>query len=294
MSKLLRVCSGVVRAGCVLLVVAGVLGALSLRQAQAAWGERLLGFGDELSRWEGVRLASAPRRMSLNGAQLELVSASTALPIDEALDRLEAVCQSRGGVRGVEQATGLLVQPAAGAAGWLEPRLRHETADNGVLACIDTGGALSVSDLTGRLEAFKATGDLSSIGHLRYVRAERHGSRTSLLFLWTEGAFPLTAMFPKEGDAPGLDPKGVTRPAGAQRLLSGVEHGAPYSFTAYKTKATSPEALVGWYRGSLGQAGFHVTEPAEGILLARQAGRTLIVRTAQTRSGVVAAVAELR
>ncbi len=163
-----------------------------------------------------------------------------------------------------------------------------------MLACLDTGRALSVSELTDRLNAFRATGDLSSIGHLRYVRAERHGSRTSLLFLWTEGAFPLTAMFPKDGDAPGLDPKGVARPAGAQRLLSGVEHGAPYSFTAYKTNATSPEALAEWYRGSLGQAGFHVTEASEGTLLARQASRSLIVRTAESRSGVVAAVAELR
>lgn len=294
MSKLLRVSCGVARAACVLLLVAGVLGALSLRQAKAAWGERLLGFGDELSRWEDIRLASMPRRMSLNGAQLELVSASTALPLSEALDRLETVCQSRGGVRGVEQATELLLQPSAGATDRLEPRLRHETTDKGMLACLDTGGPLSMSELTTRLEAFKATGDLSTIGHLRYVRAERQGSRTSLLFLWTEGAFPLTAMFPKDGDAPGLDPKGVARPSGAQRLLSGVEHGAPYSFTAYKTKAASPEALAEWYRDSLGQAGFRVSEPAEGTLLARQAARTLIVRTAESRSGVVAAVAELR
>ncbi|HKY34861.1 MAG TPA: hypothetical protein VJN18_02875 [Polyangiaceae bacterium] len=294
MSKLLRVCSGVVRAGCVLLLVVGVLGGLTLRQAQAAWGERLLGFGDELSRWEGIRLPSTPRRMSLNGAQLELVSGSTALPVGEALDRLEALCRTRGGVRGVEQATELLLQPAAGATGRLEPRLRHETANQGVLACLDTGGALSVSELTERLNAFKATGDLSSIGHLRYIRAERRGSRTSLLFLWTEGAFPLTAMFPKDGDAPGLDPKGVARPAGAQRLLSGVEHGAPYSFTVYKTKSASPEALAEWYRGSLGRAGFQVSGSAPATVVARQGARMLVIRTAESRSGVVAALAELR
>jgi hypothetical protein len=103
----------------------------------------------------------------------------------------------------------------------------------------------------------------------------------------------MTAMFPKDGDAPGLDPAGVPRPDGAQRLLSGIEHGAPYSFTAYKTRATSSQALAGWYRASLGQAGFHVTEAAPGTLLARQGARTLVIRTAKGRAGVVAAVAEL-
>lgn len=292
--SLIRSCWGLLRAGGVLLVLVCLLGGLSLRQASAAWSERLLGFGDELSRWEGVRLASAPRQISVNGAQLELVSASTELPVSEALDRLEVACHDRGGLRGAEQAAKLLLQPAAQATGWLEPRLRRESGVRGVLACVDTGAALSVAELAERLSTFKATGDLNAIGQFRYVLAQRHGSRTSLLFLWAQGPLPLTAMFPKDGDAPGVDPAGITRPEGAQRLLSGIEHGAPYSFTAYKTLATSPEALAGWYRATLAQAGFDVTEAAPGTLLARQGARTLMIRAARGRSGVVAAVAELR
>jgi hypothetical protein len=90
-----------------------------------------------------------------------------------------------------------------------------------------------------------------------------------------------------------VDPTGVARPAGAQRLLSDVEHGAPYSFTAYKTKATSPEALAGWYRGSLRQAGFHVTEHAPGTLVAPQGGAHHCPH-GRKPFGVVAAVLELR
>jgi hypothetical protein len=124
--------------------------------------------------------------------------------------------------------------------------------------------------------------------------AQRHGDRTSVLFIWSEAAVPLLQMFPKTGDAPGIDPKAVPRPDGSERLLSGVEHGAPYSFTAYRTLAASPDVLLAWYRESLQARGFAVSDGPSGALWARQGERTLLVRAARARAGVVSAVAEMK
>src|SRR5438034_7566450 len=53
---------GTVRAALVVgLILMAALG-LGLGTAKAAFGERLLGFGAELSRWENLRLTTAPRR----------------------------------------------------------------------------------------------------------------------------------------------------------------------------------------------------------------------------------------
>lgn len=285
---------GFARASLVVALLACAALGLGLRNARADFGERLLGFGAELPRWDGFRFDSTPRRVSLNGVELELVAANTALSVGEALDRLEGVCAARAGIDGADQVSRLLLEPAARPGGWLEPRIRRESDSEGVIACLDTGGPVSVRDLTARLQAFARTGDLNAVGALRYALAQRHGNRTSVLFIWTEGAVPLLQMFPKVGDAPGIDPKAVPRPDGAGRLLSGAEHGAPYSFTVYRTRAASADELLAWYRQSLSTSGFVVSDAPSGALWARQGDRTLLVRAARGRVGVVSAVAEMR
>lgn len=285
---------GFARASCVVaLLVCAALG-LGLRNARAAFGERLLGFGAELTRWDGFRFDSKPRQVSVNGVELELVASSTALSVGDALDRLEGICSARGGIEGADRMTRLLLEPAARSGKWLEPRIRRESDSEGVIACLDTGGPLSVQGLTARLQAFAHTGDLNTVGALRYALAQRHGGRTSVLFIWTEGAVPLLQMFPKTGDAPGIDPQAVPRPEGSERLLSGIQHGAPYSFTAYRTRVASPEALLAWYRHSLPSSGFAVSDSPSGALWARQGERTLLIRAARARAGVVSVVAEMK
>jgi hypothetical protein len=268
--------------------------AIGAHTAQAALGERLLGFGSELSRLEGFHLTTTPRTVSLNGAQLDLVVATTNLSVAETLDRLEAICDQRGGVDGQTLLPKLFHQAAPTHPSWLSGHLRHESARDGVLACLDTGGALGLEALTTRLQAFASSGDLSRLGALRYATARRTGNVTTVLFVWTEGALPLRTMFSKQGDAPGVDPIGVPRPIGAERILSGIEHGAPYSLTAYRTRASTPEALLAWYRTALPAAGFAVADGPAGTLSAYKGTRTLLVHTARTGQAVTAAVAELK
>lgn len=286
--------AGFCRAALVVALLAFCTLGLTLRSARAALGEHLMGFGAEVAHWDGFRLSTTPRRLSINGAELELVVATTKLPVSDALDQIEAVCDQRGGVLGAESLPKLLAAPTRLSRSWLNGHVRQDSRTEGMLACMDTGMPLGVAELTTRLQAFAKSGDLHALGALRYATVRRTGNVTTVLFVWSDGALPLRQMFPKEGDAPGLDPASVPRPEGSQRLLSGIEHGAPYSMSVYRTRAGSPSALLDWYREALGSVGFRVTEAAEGALLARQGGRTLVIHAAKTRRGVAAAVAEMK
>lgn len=273
--------------------MAGVAALVAARQARATWGERLVSFGLELKRWRELRLSTAPRRLSLNGAQLELVSATSSLPVGEVLDRLEQVCNSEGGLVGTERAQQLLFEPVS-VTKRLKPWLRDEVNDRGVLACLDTGGPLNIGALASRLRAFAQTGDLADVGALRYAFVERHGESTSILLLWTDGALPLKRMFPTVGDAPGRDPLGVPRGVGSRRLLSAVEAGAAYSFTAYQTADGTPAAALAFYRSALPPLGFALSDLGHDTVLARQGERALLLHAASAARGVAVSIGELR
>ena len=292
--KLMRAVCGAARASVVAAFLLLVALGLSLGTAKAALGERLLGFGAELSRWENLRLSTAPRRISVNGAELELVVATTHLSIADTLDRLENVCAQRGGVAGANLLPKLLSSTTKVSRSWLSGRVRHESQREGVLACLDTGMPLGLEELSTRLQRVAKSGDLNELGALRYATARRTGNVTTVLFIWSEGSVPLRDMFPKSGDAPGFDPQGVPRPKDSSRLLSGAEHGAPYSIAVYRTETQTPEALLAWYRTALPAAGFAVEDGAGGALVARQGTRTLLVHAVKTTRGVAAAVAELK
>jgi len=128
---------------------------------------------------------------------------------------------------------------------------RYETDKAGVIACIDTGGKLLLDDLTARLRQFTKTGNLASLGQLRYVSFRRSVKGTTILALWTEGSASVLDMFPVHGDAPGVDPRDFPRPGNVRRLLSANEQGQPYAVTVYESETMSVEQLRDWYLQSL-------------------------------------------
>jgi hypothetical protein len=268
------------------LVVLGAVGLIGLaRRAQAQIGEKLAGFGDELRHIAELHPHSAPRRLGVNGLEMNLVTLSTPLEVDAALDRLEANCGKHGG----------FVTPAALLAATESARpvysllhgvFRRETEQQGALACFDTGGKLDVSEVVDRLNAVHRDGDLSALGNFRYALARRGTHETTLLILWTEGHFPIAAAFPKVGDAPGRDPVGVPRAAGTRRLLAAAEYGAPYSVSIYEAGNRAPRKLLGWYDRELAGGGWAVNLDAKGVLTARRAGRVVTVITGATKDGV--------
>jgi hypothetical protein len=293
-TKFPRVFCGWFRAALVIAALASSSLIIGLHSAKAALSERLVGFGSELARWEGFRLSTSPRRISVNGAELELVVATTALSVADALNRLEGACAPRGGVVGADTLPKLLRSTTVMSRSWLNGRIRRDSEHDGVLACLDTGGPLGLGELNARLRAFAKTSDLKDLGALRYATARRTGNVTTVLFLWSEGAVPLRQMFPSTGEAPGIDPPGVPRPKGASRLLAALEHDAPFSITVYRTNAPTAQDTLAWYRAELAASGFLVEPGASGSLLARQGQRTLVVTATQTSRGIAAAIAEMK
>ncbi len=255
------------------------------RSAEARLGEVLLGFGDELAQWQGGRAQSVPSALSINGLQLKVVTLTTGLSVRETLDHFEGLCRARSGVK---IPTSAALTPATAAGG-----VFRQTAERqGVLACLDTGKPLDLGELSTRLSRVAAEGDLKALGELRYFLARRSGDQTTLLALWTEGPAPLRGLFPKTGDAPGIDPGAFPRLPSARRLLSAREHGQPYGLTLYETQ--QPAAGVeAWYQLRLRASGWAV-EKADGSITARRGDRTVVVRARAGRGGLtVASVAEL-
>jgi hypothetical protein len=251
---------------------------LTLRAARAQIREGLHGFGAELMSWQSARVHSAPRRLSLNGFELHLVTAGTKERVAEALDRFEAVCRKRGGVSVPEAIRGKLPEG-------LDGTLRQDSEHEGFLACLDTGAPLSLDELATRLEAFSQSGDLKAVGELRYVFARRSGDATTLIVFWTECSASLFDLFPQAGDARGSDPPDVPRPAKTKRLVSAVEHGQPYSLALYSAEWAT-DALEDWYESALRGAGWTVSpQETPGTLLAHRGSRSLVIRVARARSG---------
>jgi len=277
---------GLVRAFSLGLLVLAVTIALSLRKAEARLGESLIAFGDQLSAWTGGKLDSKVGHLSVNGLLMHRVTASTSLGVEDALNRFSSVCSMLGGIDGAEKLLSEKSAPMSPATrNLLSGTYRHESGLEGVLACIDSGHPLDVKELPGRLQEFAKTGDLSSVGRLRYVLARRDGNVTSLLVLWTDGSASLLKMFPSSGDAPGRDAPDVPRPQNTDRLLSASDLGAPYSITVYRSHSSSSGTLPDGYVKALKDRGWHVIESKAGSLVARRGARTLLVRTTRVTSG---------
>jgi hypothetical protein len=286
--------SGLLRASCVTACLAAAILACLLSTAKARLGESLIEFGEQLTLSTGGTLSSGTSHFVINGLEFNRLTSTTPLSVKQALDRLNGFCQQRAGVRGPDD---LLT---ASTTGTPEPlalggSYRHEAENAGVLACIDTGGPLSVPELTTRLKDFARTGNLSSVGRLRYVLARREKSVTSILALWTDGDAPILHLFPKAGDAPGRDIPDVPRPENSERVLSAWQPGVPYALTVYRSRGSSIPALSHWYEAQLTQHGWRVIPArAPDTLIAQQGTRTLIVRSATARGGGIAtSVAEL-
>lgn len=287
---------GTLRAALVafVLLVVLVLGCWHCAQAKA--GEALISFGQEVSKLAGLRVSDQVRILSVNGVQLHLVSASSSLDLHEVIARFHGFCRDSSGVampEAIQKRLGTKAQHEV--LGALDGVYRHETKDAGVIACLDTGSRLLPDDMTARLQRFAKTGDLSSIGHLRYVLARRSAENTTVLVLWTEGKASILEMFPKQGDAPGVDPINIPRPPATRRLLSAVELGMPYQVTLYESDSQTPSNFREWFSRRLRANGWtFVDTSTPNNLIAKSGNRTLILHMkVTTKHRTALSIAEL-
>lgn len=277
----------------VALAILSVTGAVAARRAEAHFTEVLRGFGEQLAALQGLNLSSTPRSLFVNGLELRVVTATTTIPVKEALNRFQSLCHSVGQVdlpakvkQKLEASNGSGFFSSAGV-------LRQEGENEGFLGCLDTGERVDGETLLARLTAFGKTGDLKSLGQLRYVLARRRGNQTTLLMFWTEGSTQLKGMFPKTGDAPGRDLLEVPRPEHSRRLLSASEQGQPFGLVFYRVDGRR-DAVAAAYRELLRQHGWAVELGQKGQLTAKKGERSLAVRVTEKRPGqVVVGLSEL-
>jgi hypothetical protein len=168
----------------------------------------------------------------------------------------------------------------------------------GVVACFETTeGKPPLSgpqELGQTLAAAAESGDLSALGSFRYVYARaEEGGRTAHLELTSEGTLNVRQMFPKQGDAPGVDDAELPRPRGTRRVLSVVHEVGQGVRAAAMTGYESPVAaseLRRSYAAELRVRGFalRALEGAEREaalpLVVRTAGRTVLVSFTERRA----------
>ncbi|HVW25518.1 MAG TPA: hypothetical protein VHC69_09115 [Polyangiaceae bacterium] len=289
-----RVILGCLRALLVFGLALGVALALVVRDVKAEAETALLGFGEELMHWANTSTHGKPRRLTLNGLDFKLVTLSTSLPVKDVVERLHMLCRERGGVLPPEEALRMPARDKGSLPRLVDGTITTVTEHEGFIACLDTTRPLDVTELARRLERVVEKGELSELGELRYMLARREGNTTTALVLWTEGSFPLLRAFPAKDDAPGVDPRNCPRPAGSRRLLSALEHGAPYSVTIYSVPDSAPSRLDAWYGDALAGAGWRVRRGAGETFLAEQGERRLMIHVDRSAAGeITATVLEL-
>jgi hypothetical protein len=237
------------------LIVRGVRA--EVQSLMSSVGAQMMQIGERVGTLE-------PRTLRINGAQLRLrVQRVPGMALGQALDLFESRCRARNG-RFYEQVKERASNAALGEGQFdlLDGVMRVESEEAGSVACFDVGEEKgSPESILARAQKFAATGDASSFGDLRYVRVERRVQGVFVVMMWTDGPLDLRAMFPKQGDAPGVDFPDLPRPPDARRIFSAWEEGEAPAVNIYEAAGKTPKELDAYYRAELAQRGWRVLNP---------------------------------
>ncbi len=257
------------RSGVFLVLVCVAAFGLLLRSVRAEMREALWGFGAQVMEYSDAP-HEAVRQLQLNGASLSFRTQTVDAPLADVLEHYEALCEARDAGLAEQLTTFLSIHSGApsmsvGVLG----AITTQTASGegaGYVACLDMGDPpRGLEALASEFVRFAETGDLRSIGELRYVLARRvpnfAGEKTFLLTVWADAALRLDRMLPRDGaDAAGRDPVGVPRPPGTQRILSAWEVQQPSSVFVYHFSANRATEVQSFYRRELPRNGWTIVE----------------------------------
>ncbi len=217
------------------------------RQAKVSADAVALATGAEMMHYANAREQDGERAVFMNGQRFGFGSGTTDDSVTEVLDFFAARCQERGlnPMRSLLDAAETR-NIAGTAAEWTSMTQLSERVmtslgrgmdrrGRGYQACFDVGGRpLTMTELMARGERFARTKRLSEFGNMRYVFAEPIAGRgTHFLVVYTDAGMALDEMFPRNGDAPGVDAPDVDRYPGTRRILSAWEDGMGPSLNVY-------------------------------------------------------------
>jgi hypothetical protein len=274
-------------------VQAGFL-SLVVASTRAEVNEMMMDLGARMMRYAHARAQDRPRTLLVNGLALRFASGTTGRSVPEVLDDFHARCRQNSG-RLAEQIETIIRRGRGGLdssrGGLPDGTLRYGTRDRGFVACLALGtGEVSPQEILQQVNRFLQAGDLSFLGGLRYVMAERGERSTSFVTFWTEGEVDLFQAFPADRDAPGRDMEGVPRPPNSVRLLSAWEQDRAPSLSIYRVASLDAVGLERFYRRILPEHGWRLLEqrplPGAGrALFAERVGRTVAITLAADEPG---------
>jgi hypothetical protein len=239
------------------------------RGAVHALGGRLVEATAGLHSLAGLIASTGERSVQLNGAELAFASGRSSLSL--AAWRAEAVASCSG-------AEGSGSSRAASARGWAT-ELHSATA--AVVGCLRDSRWPTTHEAALALVAGLAKDlDVSRLGRFELLRAEATAGSLHVSRVYAPGALPLRAMFPRQGDAPGIDLPMVPRVGGARRRLSAFERGGAPMVVAY-SRAGAVEALAAEQASLLSAAGYRelAQRGAEATRAFARGAELLLMRT---------------
>ncbi len=275
------------------LFVAFVLAAVAARVAYAHAKKAAMETGAELIRLTESGNMSGMYRLRLNGELVKITSSVSQADHNAILDRFQKECEDHAD--GMEMEFAKLsdaVKPDSYSRNEGHPGigvLRQSDDKGGMVVCFAVGKQLSQLEAYSRVADFAKTGDLGSLGSVRYVVAKKGENAPShVVALWTEGSFNVQKMFPDEGDAPGNDAPGVLRPPSSRRLLTAYAEGAPYGVRVYDS-TMGKDAILAEYDKVMPATGWmtypRATEAAPFSRAFSKEGHDIIVTTEPAKDG---------
>lgn len=269
-----RLLPKILRLSAFLFCVQALIAACIVRHGKAEVQDLMLSMGAQMMQI-GEQTEVVPRTLRINGAQIRMRAQRVAgRTLDDVLDEFEARCRTRNG-RFWEQLSGDRAKRKLDESqlDLLDGVMRSETDLAGAVACMDVGDEQgSPSSILQRAQRFVDTGDATSFGDLRYVRAEKREEGVFVVMMWTDGPLNLRQMFPSTGDAPGLDFPDLPRPPNGRRLFSAWEEGQAPALNVYESSGKTPGELDTHYRAALSALGWTELNPKAGVDEARAAG----------------------
>lgn len=195
------------------------------------------------------------RGMVVNGQVVSIRVFSTSQDIETVLDFYDGWCRGGSGEFAEQEEELFVVDETIAPTAreddrsWRDLTARGVEDDLGYVGCIKHGipGA-RMEDLSNRVLTFLDSGNLKDLGQFHYAAATRIGDATRVIAVWTSGDFFPGEMFPTEGDAPGFDAAGISRPPSGTRMLSAGEIGHSQTLTVYVQSEHSLAELRQFYR----------------------------------------------
>jgi hypothetical protein len=267
-----RVSAGLVRVGLLLVGILTLVLWVSLRSAAARVDDSMMDLGRHLMGLSEAGFGHNERGTYLNGQQLGFRVFTVDQDVQAVLDYYENWCSSgRGDFARKDQDLAVLDQSSTGVElsldrSWRDLTRRGFNDGEGYVACLKHDVPnISSEQLAQRVRQFLGTGNLKDLGQFHYAMATRVDDVTRVVAVWTEGDFYPLSMFPANGDAPGFDPAGISRPPSGDRMLSAGEMGHAETLTIYAKSEQSISELARFYQRDFRARGWRVLlDQAEG------------------------------